>query len=147
MVGSTWNQKREDLGSRWISPSSSVCLGEVPELLEPEQPQLSDTFMVGKRVKWGFPGGSDGKKSACSAGDRFHPWVWKIPWRREWLPTLVFLPGEFHGQRILTIYSIYIISCHLQIVIVLLLPFQFGCLLFFFSCLIALFKTPNTILN
>ena len=65
MVGSTWNQKREDLGSRWISPSSSVCLGEVPELLEPEQPQLSDTFMVGKRVKWGFPGGSDGKKSAA----------------------------------------------------------------------------------
>ena len=26
------------------------------------------------------------------------PWVRKIPWRREWLPTLVFLPGEFHGQ-------------------------------------------------
>ena len=23
----------------------------------------------------------------------------KIPWRREWLPTLVFLLGEFHGQR------------------------------------------------
>ena len=23
----------------------------------------------------------------------------KIPWRREWLPTLVVLPGEFHGQR------------------------------------------------
>ena len=23
----------------------------------------------------------------------------KIPWRREWLPTSVFLPGEFHGQR------------------------------------------------
>ena len=29
----------------------------------------------------------------------FHPWVWKIPWRKEWQPTLVFLPGEFHGQR------------------------------------------------
>ena len=29
----------------------------------------------------------------------FGPWVRKIPWRREWLPTLVFLPGEFHGQR------------------------------------------------
>jgi len=25
----------------------------------------------------------------------------KIPWRREWQPTPVFLPGEFHGQRIL----------------------------------------------
>ena len=29
----------------------------------------------------------------------------KIPWRREWLPTLVFLPGEFHGQRSLAGYS------------------------------------------
>ena len=29
----------------------------------------------------------------------FDPWVGKIPWRREMLPTPVFLPGEFHGQR------------------------------------------------
>ena len=29
----------------------------------------------------------------------FNPWVGKIPWRREWLPTPVSLPGEFHGQR------------------------------------------------
>ena len=29
----------------------------------------------------------------------FHPRVKKIPWRREWLPTPVFLPGEFHGQE------------------------------------------------
>ena len=33
------------------------------------------------------------------------PWVGKIPWRREWQPTLVFLPGEFHGQRSLMGYS------------------------------------------
>ena len=25
------------------------------------------------------------------------PWLWKIPWRREWLPTPIFWPGEFHG--------------------------------------------------
>ena len=30
---------------------------------------------------------------------RFDPWVPKIPWRREWQPTPVFLPGGFHGQR------------------------------------------------
>ena len=29
----------------------------------------------------------------------------KIPWRREWLPTAVFLPGEFHEQRNLAGYS------------------------------------------
>ena len=30
--------------------------------------------------------------------------VGKIPWRREWQPTPVFLPGEFHGQRNLAGY-------------------------------------------
>ena len=30
---------------------------------------------------------------------RFNLWIRKIPWRREWLPTPGFLPGEFHGQR------------------------------------------------
>ena len=29
----------------------------------------------------------------------FDPWVWKIPWRRKWQPTPVFLPGESHGPR------------------------------------------------
>ena len=29
----------------------------------------------------------------------------EIPWRRAWLPTAVFLPEEFHGQRSLTGYS------------------------------------------
>ena len=43
-----------------------------------------------------FPAGSDGKESS---------WVRKIPWRREWLPTAIFLPGESHGQRSLVGYS------------------------------------------
>ena len=29
----------------------------------------------------------------------FDPWVGKIPWRRDWQPTPVFLPGESHGHR------------------------------------------------
>ena len=29
----------------------------------------------------------------------FDPWVDKIPWRREWQPTPIFLPGKSHGQR------------------------------------------------
>ena len=29
----------------------------------------------------------------------FDPWVGKTLWRMAWLPTAVFLPGEFHGQR------------------------------------------------
>ena len=31
--------------------------------------------------------------------DGFIPWVGKIPWRRAWQPTLVFLPGESHEQK------------------------------------------------
>ena len=54
----------------------------------------------------GFSGGSDGKESACNAGDLgLIPGYGRFPWRREWLPTLVFLPGEFHGQRSLAGYS------------------------------------------
>ena len=54
-----------------------------------------------------FPGGSDGKESAYNAGDPglVDPWVRKISWRREWPPTPVFLPGEFHGERSLVGYS------------------------------------------
>ena len=44
----------------------------------------------------GFPDSSVGKESAGNAGDPGSvPWVGKIPWRRERLPTLVFWPGEF----------------------------------------------------
>ena len=32
----------------------------------------------------------------------FDLWVRNIPWRTEWLPTPVFLPGEFHGERSLS---------------------------------------------
>ena len=35
----------------------------------------------------------------------FDPWVGKISWRREWLPTPIFWPGEFHRQRSLAGYS------------------------------------------
>ena len=35
----------------------------------------------------------------------FDPWFGKIPGRREWQPTAVFLPGEPHGQRSLAGYS------------------------------------------
>ena len=33
------------------------------------------------------------------------PWVGKIAWRREWLPTPVLLPGKFYGQKSLMGYS------------------------------------------
>ena len=45
------------------------------------------------------------KKSACNLIPGLDPWVRKIPWRREWQCTPVFLPEEFHGQRGLMGYS------------------------------------------
>ena len=41
-----------------------------------------------------------GKELACQyRRPVFEPWIKKISWRREWLPTPVFLPGELHGQK------------------------------------------------
>ena len=37
----------------------------------------------------------------------FDPWVKKIPWRREWLPTPVFLLGELNEQKSLVGYSLW----------------------------------------
>ena len=48
------------------------------------------------------------KNLPANAGDietRVDPWVRKIPWRRAWQPTPVFLPGEPHGQRSLVAYG------------------------------------------
>ena len=51
-------------------------------------------------------GGSVVMNSPANVGRRgLSPWVGNIPWRREWQPTPVFLPGESHGQRSLAGYS------------------------------------------
>jgi len=42
----------------------------------------------------GFPCGSEGKKSAHN---EFDSWVGKIPWRRKWQPTPVFLENPMDG--------------------------------------------------
>ena len=56
----------------------------------------------------GFPGGSDGRKSAYNAGvPGLIPGLRRSPWKREWLPSLTFLPGESHRQRSLVGYSLW----------------------------------------
>ena len=56
-----------------------------------------------KRMCSGFPGGARGNEPACQCRRhkrcRFNPWVRKIPWRRAWQTTAVFLLGESHEQR------------------------------------------------
>ena len=88
----------------------------------------SQTFMVGWKLLWwlssnplifkqkdkiwAFPSGTSEKM--LPAQHRRHKrhgfdcWVWKTIWRRAWKPTMVFLPGESHGQRSLASYGPYI---------------------------------------
>ena len=67
---------------------------------------LADLVCTSVRSQRGFPGGSDGKESACIAGELgLIPGWGRFPWRREWLPAPVFLPGEFHKQRNMAGYS------------------------------------------
>ena len=57
----------------------------------------------------GVPGGASGEEPACQCRRHkrrgFYPWIGKIPWRRKYHPSPVFLPGESHGQRSLAGYS------------------------------------------
>ena len=53
-----------------------------------------------------IPRWCSGKESAClCGGHKFDHWVGKIPWRRNWQPTLVFLLRDTHGQCWLMGYS------------------------------------------
>ena len=56
-----------------------------------------------------FPVGASGKEPTCQCTRHkrcgLDPWVGKMPWRRKWQPTAVFLPGNSHGQRNLTSFS------------------------------------------
>ena len=111
----------------WMSPSARR------ELLCPRWVLTVQTAVLQDRGTWGpasakwylagtatgssstfyifsdFPGGTRGREPACQCRrrktPRFDPWVRKIPWRRQWQPAPVFLPGESHGQRSLVGYS------------------------------------------
>ena len=53
-----------------------------------------------------FLSSAGGKDATCHCRRiGFDPWVGKIPWRREWQTSPLFLPGQFHGQRSLVGYN------------------------------------------
>ena len=66
---------------------------------------LSVHHMPGIRL----PRWLSGKEPVCQCRRhkrlRFDPWVRKLPWRRAWQPTPVFLPGKSHGWKSLVGYS------------------------------------------
>ena len=56
----------------------------------------------------GLPRWLSGKETASQCRrPRFDSWVGKIPWKRKWQPSPVFLPGKSHGQRSLAGYSLW----------------------------------------
>ena len=63
--------------------------------------KLHITMLNGKTES--HAGSTSGKEHTCPGRRckrcRFDPWIRKIPWRRAWQPTPVFLPGKSHGQR------------------------------------------------
>ena len=56
-----------------------------------------------------LPGGLVVKNPPDNEGDQdgFDPWSGKIPWRRKWQSTPIFLPGEFRGERSLAGYCLW----------------------------------------
>ena len=106
------------VGHDWNNLAAAAAAADIyPEV------ELLDHMVVLFLVFWeasscfphGLPWWLSGKESTSNAGDvgdhlqcrrcRLNPWVRKIPWRRKWQPTPVFLPGKFHGQRSLAGYS------------------------------------------
>ena len=78
--------------------------GQVESLKWVDQSLLGIDLIVSPNM--GFIGGTSGKGSICQCGKcSFDPWVGKILWRREWLPTPLFLSGKFHSQSSLVGYS------------------------------------------
>ena len=59
-------------------------------------------YMISMSIS-GLPRWLSGKESVCQCRwprrHRFNPWAGKIPWRRKWQPSIVFLLGKSHGQR------------------------------------------------
>ena len=89
----------------WASPPPTANWEEfIEDTACTEMGLIKETHPV-----WGFPSGTSGKEPACQRRRykrrRFNPWVGKIPWRRAWQPTPVFLPGESQGQGSLEGYS------------------------------------------
>ena len=83
--------------SSLLSGETLIILHVIIQVLPPQllDPRHCLSFLVAQMVK---------NLLQCRRYG-FKPWIRKIPWKREWQSTPVFLPGKFHGQRILVAYS------------------------------------------
>ena len=88
-------------------PYSIICL--LPSLVCPPLKSSHQRHVKLKEklvAKQGLPWWLGGKEPTWKCRRHgFDPWTGKIPWRRKWQPTPVFLFGKSHGQRSLMGYS------------------------------------------
>ena len=74
----------------------------LPKLKKPQMASFQPKSIIFPGLPWWL----SGKESTCQfRRHRFNPRLRRIPWRRTWQPTPVFLPGKSHGQRSLAGYS------------------------------------------
>ena len=105
VAGHRWGGKGtcERAGLHWAHRFSSF-ISNIEETLQTILISPKNWLLV--LSKFGLPWWHSGKESACQwkrcRKCGFDLWVGKIPWRRKWKPTPVFLLGESHGQRSLT---------------------------------------------
>ena len=105
MKWSNWISKEDRLESSTQDSGGRNETGNQEVLLLPCMNGRFNRKMFRKNL--GFPGGSEGKASACNAGDLGSiSGLGRFPWRRKWQSTPVFLPGQSHGQRNLVGYSL-----------------------------------------
>ena len=87
---------------RWMAVDTVTWRNPMRHLVEAQDTGNKVPTLYTSILPWWL----GGKQSACQRRrHRFHPPVRKIPWRRKWQPTPVFLPGKSHGQRSLAGYS------------------------------------------
>ena len=108
-----WSLDQKDLLQKEMATYASVLAWGTPwtekpaglQSLKSQKSQTQPCDSTTTRELSGFPHGSVAKNPPASAGDMFHPWVGKIPWRRKWQPTPVFLSEKSHRQRSMEGYS------------------------------------------
>ena len=101
-----WKKKKESVGFPGSSAGrESTCNAGDPSSIPGSGRSTGEGIDYPHQYLWAFLVAQRVKNLPAMWATGFDPWIGKIPWRREWLPTPVFWPGEFHGQRRLEGYG------------------------------------------